>query len=356
TAILFLPPGASPSEFVILAVAGGGGGAYSNCCTIKYKGRSAEAGTSGSNGRCSDTDLAFPGGTNGNGGGGGGDGSTGAGGGGGAFTPGQGECVTCQGGAGGGTDDPYGGRGGFLQAQSANQGGLYGGYGYGAGGQGYNRNGGGGGGYSGGGNCETEDLNFGGGGGGGSYINEAYATDITKIKNPETRHSINGYIDYAFEWCYSINIATGTSPAACDAPYSGRVAVLVNPCTVLSDIQLSSGTDTFTPTSFGTTGNVVTFSDLPAGNYRVQEMRGVHLIKEWGTVTITGNGDTQAPQLSCVGTEVGAGNDFNLALGDTLTLTIDDIITDVSDNCGLAELALYRDDTSDPVNNPPSLV
>ncbi|MEM9527971.1 MAG: hypothetical protein AAGA31_15255, partial [Bacteroidota bacterium] len=132
--------------------------------------------------------------------------------------------------------------------------------------------------------------------------------------------------------------------------------MLINPCTVLSDIQLSSGTDIFTPTSFGTTGNVVTFSDLPAGNYRVQEMRDVHLIKEWGTVTITGNGDTQAPQLNCVGTEVGVGNDFNLALGDTLTLTIDDIITDVSDNCGIAELALYRDDDSDPVNTPPSLV
>ncbi|MEM6769324.1 MAG: hypothetical protein AAF597_01970, partial [Bacteroidota bacterium] len=50
TAILFLPPGAPPSEFVMLAVAGGGGGAYSNCCTIKYKGRSAETGTSGSGG------------------------------------------------------------------------------------------------------------------------------------------------------------------------------------------------------------------------------------------------------------------------------------------------------------------
>ncbi|MEM9931414.1 MAG: hypothetical protein AAF840_16485, partial [Bacteroidota bacterium] len=136
TAVLFLPPGAATSEFVLLAVAGGGGGAYSNCCTIKYKGRSAETGTSGSSGRCDDDDLVYDGGTNGNGGGGGGTGSTGAGGGGGAFTPGQGECVTCQGGAGGGTDNPFGGRGGFLQAQSPNQGGAYGGYGYGGGGQG----------------------------------------------------------------------------------------------------------------------------------------------------------------------------------------------------------------------------
>ena len=191
TAVLFKAPSTASSKFKLLMVAGGGG--MSDCCTVKFQGRSAETGTSGSSGN--GNGGVFSGGSDGNGGES--DAVEHVGAGGGAFTAG-GSGSLANGGAGGGIDDPHGGRGGYNDG-IAFIGDTYseGGCGYGAGGQGNAANGGGGGGYSGGG-VVGGDTFRGGGGGGGSYLNSDLAKDSYKVKNPTTSDPKDGFVQYQF--------------------------------------------------------------------------------------------------------------------------------------------------------------
>ena len=191
TAVLLKKP--NKKMWRLLMVAGGGGGAYSDCCTDKRPGKSAEITENGSSGGGS------------NGGSGGQNGYAGESPsfttsydptpGGGAFgeladtEAGYNQVEGAPGWPGGNSSPktlPTGGIGG------ANGSGPWGFGGGGAAGRG----GAGGGGYSGGGSGKA----YRGGGGGGSYLNTNFAVPGTtkKIKNDPTNNPENGVVKYQF--------------------------------------------------------------------------------------------------------------------------------------------------------------
>lgn len=173
------------SCWVLLAVAGGGGGAY-----LEQRGKGGNDGTCGKNGGDGD---GGNGGCNGNGGHRGTDGNdTASGGGGGAFTEGGGgpQSGTFDGRFGGGEGNYTGGVGGVSGS------GKDGGFGYGGGGSGGQAlapaGGGGGGGYSGGGGGYYSQ-----GGGGGSFANAA-AQEVDKEEGSSDASPDPGHVIYQF--------------------------------------------------------------------------------------------------------------------------------------------------------------
>ncbi|TNE47012.1 MAG: hypothetical protein EP344_19880 [Bacteroidetes bacterium] len=171
-------------EWRLLQVAGGGGGAYSDCCTVKKEGRSAETGRDGGDG--GGTSQYIDGGTNG------GDGDVGGGlglhdgYGGGVFEDDWGNPNPWPGGDSDPTILPM--AEGFSESS---------GYKFGcARGGNQGTAGGGGGGYSGGG---AGDPYF-AGGGGGSYVNteQMAVHNIVKVKNDRTTNTQDGYIEIEF--------------------------------------------------------------------------------------------------------------------------------------------------------------
>ena len=171
------------SCWVLLAVAGGGGGAYSSGGCGGSSGKGGNSGTSGSDGK----GLGHgDGGSNGSAGGGGGD---------------------C-GGAGLVGLEGCGADGGGLDGGNGQNGSQDGGFGYGGGSAGGDSNspvGGGGGGYSGGGDGGP----WNGGGGGGSFANSA-ATYSRKTSGDATRSPDNGKVWYTFR-----NIDSDVPEAVC---------------------------------------------------------------------------------------------------------------------------------------------
>ncbi|MBI1227824.1 MAG: T9SS type A sorting domain-containing protein [Bacteroidetes bacterium] len=198
TAVLYHHPGANitctdPSTdlddantcWVILAVAGGGGGAYASDIV-----GSGSNGKNATGGECGLPGLGSghgEGGCNGNGGENGDDGVTNTGGGGGgALTDGLGGDGT--GGHAGGFE---GGEGGDDYINGGKGGFGYGGGGYGVG-AGHPSGGGGGGGYSGGGGAYTNP-----GGGGGSFANDD-AEDVDKKDGKVDSSPDHGKVEYRF--------------------------------------------------------------------------------------------------------------------------------------------------------------
>ncbi|MEM9930903.1 MAG: hypothetical protein AAF840_13865 [Bacteroidota bacterium] len=174
--------------WILLAVAGGGGGAYApGGCAEASSGKPGNAGESGSDGK---------GGASGNGG-----------------TNGrQGRVFSSnsQGGSGGGyRPEPNrsignGNFGGIDGGEAGNPGstsglGIRGGFGYGGGGQGVRTwlivHGGGGGGFSGGGH----GAQYNGGGGGGSYRNPFSSAGLKQDGNGTDRSPDHGTVSYRFE-------------------------------------------------------------------------------------------------------------------------------------------------------------
>jgi hypothetical protein len=209
TGVLYKMPGAttdnvpSPnmsdagSKWIILAVAGGGGGAYGNRydnCSVSKHGSGGNTSTSGTNGGGDNA-----GGTNGNGGEGqsGSDGGAG----GGYLTDGN-TSATKRGRKGGIT----GGQGGLFN--DGESGSRYGGWGYGGGGGACggiwgpdaNCGGGGGGGYSGGGGGNDGSASgANNGGGGGSFVNSIAIGVYTSITGNQTIFAgDHGYVTYAY--------------------------------------------------------------------------------------------------------------------------------------------------------------
>lgn len=208
TGILYLPAGANgnnPSDWKILAVAGGGGGGQANTSGTSANGRPAEISEDGFG---VGTDHNFY-----------------------AHNRHGGYGYNRNVGPAGGTDIDNGnghtsvypnaliGKGGFQPVNGIKLpiGGMggdtvnYGGYGFGGGGGGCNTSfgntginpGGGGGGYSGGfagGFAKSYSDNWIGGGGGGSYLNTAFVLPATgqKVKNGTTDNPANGFVDYQF--------------------------------------------------------------------------------------------------------------------------------------------------------------
>lgn len=165
---LFMNKGSSNDTWEMLMVAGGGGGAYSDCCSVKSEGRSAELGPNGGDGP-------------GNGGDGGVDGDKGGG------------AIAARG--GGGTSDIYQDGapvGAFYKDANEH---LYN-FGCGYGGQCNKKpSGAGGGGYSGGGAGHS----YWGGAGGGSYYNEdIYSLMVKGVANGATDSPADGYIEFQF--------------------------------------------------------------------------------------------------------------------------------------------------------------
>mgnify|MGYP002399695739 CR=1 FL=1 len=177
------------SKWVILAVAGGGGGAWArDNCTEHKHGSGGNTGTNGTGGGGSND-----GGTDGNGGetGSGFDGGSG----GGYLTNGT-PAYGINGRKGGIT----GGEGGHHPTDSEI---VHGGYGYGGGGAGIDANnggGGGGGGYSGGGGGnDGSGPNANNGGGGGSFVNSIAIGAFTDIDGNTELHDVqDGYATYIF--------------------------------------------------------------------------------------------------------------------------------------------------------------
>ena len=198
TGVLFKKPG--ESNWTLLMVAGGGGGAYSDYGAVKREGHPAESGE--------------------NGGRGGGDGGA-YGGKDGSYGGDQANTHSSGGLSGGGAyeGDPYritAGQGGWEGARFKNSNGSYiwnrdtlpnggkggptsqwgnvaGPWGFGGGGSG-GTSGGGGGGYSGGG-C---GLDYYPGGGGGSYLNTSFGFYQQTIRNDRTTSPGNGSVLYRF--------------------------------------------------------------------------------------------------------------------------------------------------------------
>ncbi|MCB9317236.1 MAG: ricin-type beta-trefoil lectin domain protein [Lewinellaceae bacterium] len=157
-------------SWVTLMVAGGGGGAYSDCCSVTSVGRSA---STSPNGRDGGGDFPKKGGTNG----------------------GDGESPTWEFHAfgGGGVNNAWadGEPAGSTDSNEDTESFLYG---CGHGGYG-NLGGGGGGGYSGGG----AGRNYAGGGGGGSYYNpDRDFLGMTVTANGQTNNPQNGYAIFQF--------------------------------------------------------------------------------------------------------------------------------------------------------------
>ncbi|MCB9283890.1 MAG: ricin-type beta-trefoil lectin domain protein [Lewinellaceae bacterium] len=176
-------------EWRLLQVAGGGGGAYSDCCTDKHEGKSAETGRDGGK---ADGSNSGNGGTNG--GDGGATGSTGST----PAEPGRGAFCssTYYGMWPGGKSDPTILPGNVDNNYSFGHEGIDDGeFGFGIGGDGGTA-GGGGGGYSGGG----AGASYHAGGGGGSYLNTEQMAihNIVKIKHGATSDTQDGYILYQF--------------------------------------------------------------------------------------------------------------------------------------------------------------
>jgi hypothetical protein len=195
TAVLYRPDGMS--DWVILAVAGGGGGAHQGnilgSCVDSQLGQGGRATENGGDG---DGD-----GTNG------GDGGTNGGAGGDGEQPSSAEVSYGGGGATGSNADagghegyPEGGKGGYNTSENQ------GGWGFGGGGA-AGSSGGGGGGYSGGGGGANADN----GGGGGSYVNTVYAlSDYSITAGADGGGVTNGFVKYQFisrtlEWTGAID-------------------------------------------------------------------------------------------------------------------------------------------------------
>ncbi|MEZ5038694.1 MAG: ricin-type beta-trefoil lectin domain protein [Saprospiraceae bacterium] len=180
TGVLFKRP--NDPEWHLLVVAGGGGGAYSDCCTAKSEGKSAEITEDGGDGACPTCNNN--GGTNGDGGTGVAE----------ANVAGMGIKWFAVNAEGAGftawleqDEDRTRLPTGSSDLISA---------GFGGGGVGgpFFSGGGGGGGYSGGG----DGICYYGGGGGGSYLNSDMAIDSYKIKNPSTSDTQDGFVRYEF--------------------------------------------------------------------------------------------------------------------------------------------------------------
>jgi regulation of enolase protein 1 (concanavalin A-like superfamily) len=193
TAILYKPYGCT--EWEILMVAGGGGGAFQGMfasgCVDSSPGRNGvpDITGAGSDGKGTSGDSGGDGGIDGAGGGAGSDGE-GAGGGGYAE---NGESASCA-----GSDFGHGRKGGTNGGDGGDASGVVcsarrGGFGYGGGGAGAD-GGGGGGGYSGGGGGGGSRA----GGGGGSYVNTAYALIYDAEVEEYTSNPQDGYIEYLF--------------------------------------------------------------------------------------------------------------------------------------------------------------
>ncbi|MEZ4943102.1 MAG: hypothetical protein R3D58_19670 [Saprospiraceae bacterium] len=220
TGILYKTPGATDWE--ILVVAGGGGGAYSDGCTVNSTGQGGRATRSGGNGK----NNGASGGSGGNGGGISGD----AGGGGGAFTGGG--PILCalgpnwgQGKRGGDT----GGDGGTDGTSDCGSG-RDGGFGFGGGGLGFG-GGGGGGGYSGGGGGGDglTGVDYGGGGGGGSYIHDDVAADFCMniaTEGGTTNSPQNGSASYKLDYNRAAVAQCLSSPSVNLNPSVGSVTLL----------------------------------------------------------------------------------------------------------------------------------
>lgn len=174
--------------WVILAVAGGGGGAYQSGLSDGASGKSGNSGTCGDDGSGLE---AGDGACNGNGGHKGGSGAfVLSGGGGGAKESGGGQL-----------ENKHGRKGGFTGGNGGSSGIVDGGFGYGGGGSGRKvgssspfegAGGGGGGGYSGGGGGDTNA-----GGGGGSFVNAA-ALSSEKKSGDKDGSPDNGKLSYQF--------------------------------------------------------------------------------------------------------------------------------------------------------------
>ena len=207
TGLLYLAPGlnaTSEDDWVILAVAGGGGGAYANGVggTKDGKGGNDDPDGSGSNGHnASSSGASDPHGTGGENGDGGlaSDGGTSGGAGGGGYL-GDGQVIghasasNCTG-TGGSKGGILGGDGGKDDSCVD---GRDGGWGYGGGGSG-EAAGGGGGGYSGGGGGTSGFGNSSGGGGGGSYVEQTLAESFGLTEGGTTSDPQNGVIIYQFD-------------------------------------------------------------------------------------------------------------------------------------------------------------
>lgn len=213
TAILYLKPGAMLSEevflpeldlensadnaWILLAVAGGGGGAYGedqndviiNDACDESTAKNGTGGSTGTTGRGGGGNNA--GGTNGTGGESGDSSGFDGGGGGGYLGNGQPNI---------GVTARKGGLQGGAGATTTCSGCSKGGFGYGGGGFGDSTGGGGGGGgFSGGGGGNSGSAAANNGGGGGSFVNDAAIPDLTLITGGgNTGNPKNGFITYSF--------------------------------------------------------------------------------------------------------------------------------------------------------------
>ena len=313
-------------SWVLLAVAGGGGGAYLSGICDGSSGRGGNDGEDGTNG----VSGGGSGGTNGDSGG---------------------ETSVFSGGAGGGYQSDncggciYGFRGGVTGGNggtsSDGDGTLQdGGYGYGGGGAG-DRGGGGGGGFSGGG-----AGSFQGGGGGGSFANED-AVFSKKDEGGRTNTPRSGYIEYNFQVpvepvavCQPVLIeldenGTGTLSAA-DADGGS-----FDPDGPDSDLSLSLAVFSYSPT----TGFFIEeFNEVPVDCSDVGEYENLFFLVE----DQDGNGDycttlltiedNIAPEARCVA-------DFTTVLDASgeVAITPGVINNGSFDNCGIQNMVVTTD-------------
>ena len=266
TAILYRPPGvsgngtctsgglSSPTDgfdedcWIILAVAGGGGGAYSaGGCAGESEGKGGNDATNGSDGKGSDS------------GNGGQDGRAG-------FTS---DFLILSGGGGGwdpskpaGIDNAAGEQGRFEGGDGfSGQNNLFnkGGFGYGGGGGGGETSanavgGGGGGGFSGGGAGGA----YKGGGGGGSFLN-AIALDDSNISPGGTSATPdNGVITYRFQYRQSLLPTVECVPF----PIIAQVSTSQNFTLSVSDVEFSSSFGCGTSLTKSLSQSVFTCNDL----------------------------------------------------------------------------------------------
>lgn len=266
TAILYRPPGvsgngtctsgglSSPTDgfdedcWIILAVAGGGGGAYSaGGCAGESEGKGGNDATNGSDGKGSDS------------GNGGQDGRAG-------FTS---DFLILSGGGGGwdpskpaGTDNAAGEQGRFEGGDGfSGQNNLFnkGGFGYGGGGGGGETSvnavgGGGGGGFSGGG----AGGSYKGGGGGGSFLN-AIALDDSNISPGGTSATPdNGVITYRFQYRQNLLPTVECLPF----PIIAQVSTSQNFTLSTSDVESSSSFGCGNTLTKSLSQSVFTCSDL----------------------------------------------------------------------------------------------
>lgn len=223
TGLLYLAPGLDATDeddWVILAVAGGGGGAYANGVGGTKDGKGGNDGPDGTNGHNSSSVVDSEhglGGEDGEGGLASDSGEAGGAGGGGYQGNGQdifwASAANCNG-TGGSKGGILGGDGGMDDSCID---GRDGGWGYGGGGSG-EAAGGGGGGYSGGGGGTSGIGYSSGGGGGGSYVDDTLAETYSISPGGTTSDPENGYISYQFEAdgpsinsCNTLNLTLNSS-------------------------------------------------------------------------------------------------------------------------------------------------